>query len=113
MHKLHKPYQIPETMCRQDIQSTIHHFQIAARHAVLAGFDGIELHAAHGYLIDQFISEKRIKEPTNMEAGFREITFLREIILAVEKKSAWIAYPSDFPRRRMMTLPTCGQIRRA
>ncbi len=87
VHKLHKPYQIPETMRTQDIQSTIHHFQIAARHAVLAGFDGIELHAAHGYLIDQFISEKTNQRTDEYGGGIQgRLRFLREIILAVEKE---------------------------
>ena len=87
MHKLHKPYQIPKAMSAQDIADTIQHFQTAARNAVLAGFDGIELHAAHGYLIDQFINEKtnhRTDEYGGDTAG--RLRFLRDIILAVKKE---------------------------
>ncbi|WP_440115564.1 oxidoreductase [Paenibacillus sp. QZ-Y1] len=87
VHKLHKPYQIPQAMSVQDIQDTIEQFQIAARNAVLAGFDGIELHAAHGYLIDQFINEKtnhRTDEYGGDTTG--RLRFLRDIIIAVKKE---------------------------
>ncbi|WP_017691057.1 hypothetical protein [Paenibacillus sp. PAMC 26794] len=87
VHKLHKPYQVPQAMSTQDIADTIQHFQTAARNAVLAGFDGIELHAAHGYLIDQFINEKtnhRTDEYGGDTAG--RLRFLRDIIVAVKKE---------------------------
>ncbi len=87
MHKLHKPYQVPQAMSTQDIADTIQHFQAAARNAVLAGFDGIELHVAHGYLIDQFINEKtnhRTDEYGGDLAG--RLQFLRDLIVAVKKE---------------------------
>ncbi|MEO2205906.1 alkene reductase [Paenibacillus pabuli] len=87
VHKLHKPYQVPEAMCIQDIQDTIQHFQKAARNAVLAGFDGIELHAAHGYLMDQFINEKTNHRTDEYGGGIQgRLRFLKEIILAVKKE---------------------------
>lgn len=46
----------PLEMSLADIQNTILDFQNAARNAVEAGFDGIEIHASNGYLIHQFIS---------------------------------------------------------
>ncbi|WP_339806756.1 alkene reductase [Paenibacillus sp. FSL R5-0766] len=87
VHKLHKPYQVPQAMSAQDIADTIQHFQTAARNAVLAGFDGIELHAAHGYLIDQFINEKT-NHRTDEYGGDTEgrLRFLRDIIVAVKKE---------------------------
>ncbi|WP_339786935.1 alkene reductase [Paenibacillus sp. FSL R7-0313] len=87
VHKLHKPYQVPQAMSTQDIADTIQHFQTAARNAVLAGFDGIELHAAHGYLIDQFINEKT-NHRTDEYGGDTEgrLRFLRDIIVAVKKE---------------------------
>lgn len=42
-------------MSRQDIDSVVQSFARAARSARLLGFDGIELHGGHGYLIDQFL----------------------------------------------------------
>lgn len=50
-----KPLPIPEEMTREDIQSTILEFVHAANNAMEAGFDGVELHAANGYLFEQFI----------------------------------------------------------
>jgi N-ethylmaleimide reductase len=45
----------PEPMTEFDIKATIEEFASAARNAVAAGFDGIELHGANGYLLEQFI----------------------------------------------------------
>lgn len=110
VHKLHKPYQVPQAMSAQDIADTIQHFQTAARNAVLAGFDGIELHAAHGYLIDQFINEKT-NHRTDEYGGDTEgrLRFLRDIIVAVKKRSLWIAYRYDSLRKRMIMHPMLGQ----
>ena len=45
----------PEAMTEADIKAAIAEFAQAAKNAVLAGFDGIELHGANGYLLEQFI----------------------------------------------------------
>jgi len=50
-----KPHPAPQAMTEADIRSTIAEFAQAAKNAVAAGFDGIELHAANGYLLEQFI----------------------------------------------------------
>jgi N-ethylmaleimide reductase len=50
------PYPTPREMTVQDIQQTIKDYQDATRRAVDAGFDGVELHAASGYLPHQFLS---------------------------------------------------------
>lgn len=47
---------LPEAMSAERIQSLVEQFTSAAKRAVDAGFDGIELHAAHGYLLHQFLS---------------------------------------------------------
>jgi len=51
-----QPHPAPEAMSEADIAQAIAEFAAAARLAVAAGFDGIELHAANGYLIDQFLN---------------------------------------------------------
>jgi len=48
---------VAEPMTKEDIQDTIDAFRRAAGAAREIGFDGIELHGAHGYLIDQFFWE--------------------------------------------------------
>lgn len=49
---------ITEPMTEQDIAAVIDAFARAAKSAKAHGFDGIEIHAAHGYLIDQFFWEQ-------------------------------------------------------
>ena len=50
-----KPHPTPEPMTGADIKMAIAEFAQAARNAVAAGADGVELHAANGYLLEQFI----------------------------------------------------------
>lgn len=47
----------PKSMSFSEIQMTIDEFKIAAKNAIEAGFDGVEIHGAHGYLIDQFFRQ--------------------------------------------------------
>jgi len=51
-----QPHTAPVAMSEADIQEAIAEFVTAAKLAVEAGFDGIELHAANGYLIEQFLN---------------------------------------------------------
>ncbi len=46
----------PKAMSAEEIVSTKAEFVAAARNAILAGFDGVELHSANGYLLEQFLS---------------------------------------------------------
>jgi len=50
-----KAHPVPEAMTEDDVRNTIDEFAQAARNAVAAGFDGVELHSANGYLLEQFI----------------------------------------------------------
>jgi N-ethylmaleimide reductase len=49
------PYETPREMTADDIKRTVEEYAHAARHAKAAGFDGIEIHGANGYLLDQFL----------------------------------------------------------
>ncbi|KAI9495764.1 hypothetical protein BDB00DRAFT_811599 [Zychaea mexicana] len=51
-----KPFAVPREMTLKDIKQTIQEFAQAAKNAIAAGFDGVEIHAANGYIIDQFIN---------------------------------------------------------
>ncbi|HEX5337511.1 MAG TPA: alkene reductase [Gallionella sp.] len=51
-----QPYPVPTAMSEADIAQTIAEYAAAAKRAIEAGFDGIELHAANGYMIDQFLN---------------------------------------------------------
>lgn len=50
------PYRLPEAMSADDIAEAIDGFAQAARRAQQAGFDGVEIHGANGYLLDQFLT---------------------------------------------------------
>jgi NADPH2 dehydrogenase len=78
----------PKEMTKEDIQKTIRAFQEGARRAKEAGFDVIEIHAAHGYLINQFLSPLSNKR-TDEYGGSAEnrLRFLIETIKAV--KEVW------------------------
>ena len=51
-----QPHPTPAAMTEEDIRHAIQEFATAARNAIDAGFDGVELHGANGYLIDQFLN---------------------------------------------------------
>lgn len=52
-----KPFVTPQALTLEGIQQTIKDFIHAAKCALEAGFDGVEIHAANGYLIDQFLRD--------------------------------------------------------
>jgi N-ethylmaleimide reductase len=49
------PLPVPEAMTEDDIRTAIAEYAAAARNAIAAGFDGVELHAANGYLLEEFL----------------------------------------------------------
>ncbi|MBM9499965.1 alkene reductase [Leptospira sp. 201903071] len=51
-----QPYAVPREMNSDDIKHAIEEYVQAAKNAVEAGFDGVELHAANGYLLEQFLN---------------------------------------------------------
>jgi N-ethylmaleimide reductase len=52
-----KDYETPKALTISEIEQIIQDYKQAAVHAIEAGFDGVELHAAFGYLPDQFLAE--------------------------------------------------------
>lgn len=51
-----QPYPTPRAMVQHDIDQAVHEYVHASTMAIKAGFDGVELHGANGYLIDQFLN---------------------------------------------------------
>ncbi len=79
-------WQVPHALEEQEILQVIEHFADAARRAARAGFDFIELHGAHGYLIFQFLSPLS-NHRTDRWGGSLEnrMRFIVEIAKAVRK----------------------------
>lgn len=50
-----QPHPAAEAMSEQDIEQAIEEFAKAAENAIAAGFDGVEIHGANGYLVEQFL----------------------------------------------------------
>jgi N-ethylmaleimide reductase len=82
-----KPYVVPRAMTRRDIANAVSEFARAAGRAWQAGFDGVEIHAANGYLIDQFIRDGS-NHRTDEYGGSvqKRLRFLLEVTEAVAQE---------------------------
>jgi 2,4-dienoyl-CoA reductase-like NADH-dependent reductase (Old Yellow Enzyme family) len=86
-------YPMPQALTRDGIQEVVAAFAAAARRACQAGFRVIEIHAAHGYLINEFLSPLSNKREDDYGGSFENRTRLcREVVAAV--RSAW---PKELP----------------
>ncbi len=79
-----RPHPVPRALETEEIPGIVEAFRRGAERAKTAGFDGVELHAANGYLIDQFLQDKTNKR-TDRYGGSVEnrARFLLEIVDAV------------------------------
>jgi 2,4-dienoyl-CoA reductase-like NADH-dependent reductase (Old Yellow Enzyme family) len=78
----------PLELTAAEIQNIVQAFADAARRALAAGFEVIEIHGAHGYLINEFLSPLSNRRSDGYGGSFRNRTrFLREVIAAV--RSVW------------------------
>ena len=51
-----QPHPVPRAMTDTEVRAAVEEYVHASRNAIAAGFDGVELHGANGYLIEQFLS---------------------------------------------------------
>lgn len=74
----------PRALEAGEIPGIVNDFRTAARHAIEAGFDGVEIHGAHGYLLDAFLRDGANKR-TDAYGGSIEnrARFLLEVMAAV------------------------------
>ncbi|MCT9108498.1 alkene reductase [Streptomyces mirabilis] len=80
----HRPAVVPREMTRDDIRATAADFAAAARRAVAAGFEGVEVHSANGHLLHQFLAgnTNRRTDGYGGPAG-RRVRFTAEVTEAV------------------------------
>jgi len=92
-------YPVPAAMTIADIQEVIHAFREAARRAQLAGFDGIEIHGAHGYLINQFLSPlsnlRQDQYGGNLQNRVRFLIEILQAVRSVFKGEVWVRLSAD------------------
>eukprot|EP00466_Bigelowiella_natans_P017432 jgi/Bigna1/92568/estExt_fgenesh1_pm.C_330004 len=79
-------WETPRALSIDDIKATVQDYKKAAELCKEAGFDGVEIHAANGYLIDQFLQSSTNKRADEY-GGSQEkrIRFLKEIFEAISK----------------------------
>ncbi|MEG3864518.1 MULTISPECIES: alkene reductase [unclassified Microcoleus] len=79
-----QPYETPRALETDEISLVVEDYRKAAERAKMAGFDGVEIHAANGYLIDTFLQTKT-NHRTDSYGGTVEnrYRFLKEIVEAI------------------------------
>lgn len=77
----------PQALSKVDIAQIVDDFRQAARRAMRAGFDGVEIHGANGYLVDQFLRTTS-NTRTDEYGGTRSnrLRFLKEVVDAVSEE---------------------------
>jgi len=84
-------YAVPQALHQAGIDATVNAFRLAARRALAAGFDFVEIHAAHGYLIHEFLSPLSNQRTDNYGGSFENrIRLLLEVVDAV--RAEWPAH---------------------
>lgn len=84
---------VPEALDETEIKLLVRHFSDAARRALAAGFEVVEIHAAHGYLLHEFLSPLSNRRTDEYGGTFENrIRFLCEAVDAVR-----VVWPERLP----------------
>ena len=79
-----KPYTLARTATKEDIRRIIGDYAAAARNAISAGFDGVQVHGANGYLVDQFLRDSSNYRTDDYGGSIENrIRFAAEVLAAV------------------------------
>ena len=77
----------PRALTTEEVKATIQKFVMGALRAKMAGFDGVELHGAHGYLINQFLSPHTNLRTDEYGGSFENrMRFAEEIIVGIKQQ---------------------------
>ena len=78
------PYETPRPLETEEIPGVVEDYRQAAARAKAAGFDGVEIHAANGYLIDQFLQSKTNHRSDRYGGSIENrYQFLKEIVESI------------------------------
>lgn len=81
-----QPYETPRALETHEVSAVVADYAAAASRARAAGFDGVEIHAANGYLIDQFLQSKTNLRTDDYGGSIeKRCRFLLEIVAAISK----------------------------
>jgi N-ethylmaleimide reductase len=79
-----QPYETPRALETAEISQVVADYRASAAKAKQAGFDGVEIHSANGYLIDQFLQSKTNKRSDQYGGSVaNRYRFLKEIVEAI------------------------------
>lgn len=79
-------YKVPKEMTKEDINEVVEAFKMAAKRCLEIGYDIIEIHGAHGYLINEFLSPLSNKRDDEYGGSLENrARFLKEIVKAVRE----------------------------
>lgn len=85
------PYEVPHSLTAAEITGVVDEYRQSAKNAKEAGFDGIEIHAANGYLLDQFLQSVSNVRTDEYGGSFEnKFRIVREVIAACQEY-----YPLD------------------
>ncbi|MEJ7600558.1 MAG: NADH:flavin oxidoreductase [Kofleriaceae bacterium] len=87
-HETGATFEVPRPATERDLTRVIDQFAAAAERAQRAGFDGVELHGAHGYLLSQFLSTTMNPREDGWGGGLAgRARLIREVMRAVRART--------------------------
>ena len=66
-----RPYAVPRALETEELPAIVEAFRKGAANAKAAGFDGVEIHGANGYLLDQFLQDGSNKRTDRYGGGIK------------------------------------------
>ncbi len=83
-----QPFPEPRALETKEVKAVVEAFRVGAQNALTAGFDGVEIHGANGYLLDQFLQDK-LNQRTDEYGGPIENRARLHIEVAEAVSSVW------------------------
>lgn len=98
-------YEVPQALTTEGIQAIKEDYKTAAQNAKAAGFDGVELHAANGYLLEQFL---RTSSNTRTDQYGGSIENRSRILFEILEEAILSVWPSHSTAIRLSPLGTAN-----